>query len=287
MMKTLHAMAAVAAALLVASRVTSGLAIMNGSPDFEGHPSVGALVFDLDGSGPIPWAGLCSGSVIARDAFLTAAHCLDEISSPVLRWGVTLEGGAPGDPVILPLSFELDQLPFVRVLKPLTVVTATAVHVHPLFAEGHPRANDLAVLLFPDSTFAGVQPVELPVSGQLDRQWMSGELANRLYTLVGYGAELRQGDGGIGFVVRGYRQIAAAPFQSLTPRWLRLQSTDASTGQGGLCRGDSGSPYLDGLTAMALHSNAGSHVCAGGASTGTRLDTQEAREFLSRFVDWE
>ena len=51
-MKTLHAMAAVAAALLVASRVTSGLAIMNGSPDFEGHPSVGALVFDIDGSGP-------------------------------------------------------------------------------------------------------------------------------------------------------------------------------------------------------------------------------------------
>lgn len=276
--------AALVAALLVLFRVAPGLAIINGEPDLDGHPAVGALVFDLDGNGPLPWAGLCTGSVIGDDAFLTAAHCIDEISSPLLRWGVTLEGGAPGDPAFQPLSFELGQLPFVRVLKPLTVVEAATVEVHPLFGQGHPRANDLAVLIFPEATFADVQPVDLPVPGQLDQQWMTGDLANRMYTLVGFGADLRQGDGGISFVAHGYRQVAAAPFQALTPRWLRLQTTEASTGQGGLCRGDSGSPYLDGNTAMALHSGAGSEVCAGGASNGTRLDTPEALEFLSQFV---
>jgi hypothetical protein len=127
--------------------------------------------------------------------------------------------------------------------------------------------------------------VELPAVGRLDSLWAEGNLSARMLTLVGYGADLVHSGESVTFLVRGYRETATAPVQTLTPQWLRLQVTVEATGGGALCRGDSGSPYLDGNVALAIHSGDASHVCMGGVTNGTRLDTQTARDFLSRFLD--
>jgi len=53
-------------------------AITNGAPDGNGHPQVGALLAQQaypDGT----WAA-CSGTLIAPNVFLTAAHCDEGVS---------------------------------------------------------------------------------------------------------------------------------------------------------------------------------------------------------------
>src|SRR5688572_21394469 len=50
---------------------SSGEAITYGEPDGNNHPNVGALIFIDDGVA-FPY---CSGTLIAPDVFLTAAHC--------------------------------------------------------------------------------------------------------------------------------------------------------------------------------------------------------------------
>ena len=52
--------------------VTPVLAITFGEPDYDGHPNVGAMIVqEPDGVKYL----YCSGTLIAPDVFLTAAHC--------------------------------------------------------------------------------------------------------------------------------------------------------------------------------------------------------------------
>ncbi len=63
---------------------TTALAIDGGIPDGNAHPNVGMLGFDVDGAGPTPPLGICTGSVISDRALLTAAHCIE---TPLVRPG--------------------------------------------------------------------------------------------------------------------------------------------------------------------------------------------------------
>ncbi len=83
------------------------------------------------------------------------------------------------------------------------------------------------------------------------------------------------------YFVRGFRQTATAPFRALTARQLHLQGADTS-GQGGLCLGDSGSPQFLGSSnvAVSLLSAVG-ETCR--EIVAQRLDTPAERRFLSRF----
>jgi hypothetical protein len=51
--------------------VDNASAITYGEPDGNGHPNVGALI-RTSGGVTFPY---CSGTLIASDLFLTAAHC--------------------------------------------------------------------------------------------------------------------------------------------------------------------------------------------------------------------
>ncbi|HZD53439.1 MAG TPA: hypothetical protein VE175_10340, partial [Woeseiaceae bacterium] len=94
---------------------------------------------------------------------------------------MTLQPGSPGDPVVLPGIFP-DDFPF-PILAPVTY--ADDVFMHPRFGEGQLRANDVAVLIFPEGTFAGVTPVELPSERQLDALAFQGGLRGQDFTLIG------------------------------------------------------------------------------------------------------
>ena len=67
------------AAVAMAALVTAGSAsaITNGQHDGNAHPNVGAMMAFDDPSQPNTLQELCSGTLVAPQVFLTAAHCTD------------------------------------------------------------------------------------------------------------------------------------------------------------------------------------------------------------------
>jgi len=270
---------------LLASLPSQSLAIGGGSPDGNGHPNVAFIGFDLDGpGGPLPPFALCTCFVASDSVLITAAHCIEV--APDASWAVTLQPGSPGDPIYTPGLYP-DDFPF-PIIVPVTY--ADEVHMHQNYGEGQIRANDVAVLIFPEGTFAGVTPVTLPSELQLDALAAQGGLLGQDFTLVGYG--------GIPFdrptepvFEPGYREVASAPFQALMPVSLILQGTPEATGAGFICAGDSGGPQFLGDSNLAVSLVGGINLnvlrgepCGTGAQFFQRLDTPIIREFLGQYV---
>lgn len=263
----------------------------NGEPDGNGHPNVGLIGFDLDGSeGPLPPFAICTSFVVSESVLVTAAHCIEV--APGAGWAVTLEPGSPSEPVAVPGTYP-DDFPFPIIPS---VVYAEEVVMHPRFGEKRSRANDVAVLLFPDGTFAGVEPAELPREGELDAWGAHGGLGEQSFTLVGYGTfplihpvtdEIDRSTQKR--ISNGYRHVASAPFQALTPESLVLQVTQEATDAGFTCAGDSGGPQFFGASDLAVSLVGGPTNQGGICGTGTRylqrLDTPVIREFLGEYVD--
>src|SRR5688500_5690463 len=63
---------AVAVAALLLAAAVPAFAITYGTPDGNAHPFVGSIVVDIPGQGLFQ---ACSGTLIAANVFLTAAHC--------------------------------------------------------------------------------------------------------------------------------------------------------------------------------------------------------------------
>lgn len=273
--------------LLVAG-ATPAAAIVGGTPDGDAHPNVGLLAFDVDGTGPTPPFAICTGTVISDRAFLTARHCIEPPLVPLppgVTWAVTLEAGSPSAPLAPGGTFPDDYPACCGLTIPESkIARATGVVLHPDFEPGFVPGtgaptvgrHDVAVVLFPAGTFAGVEPVRLARRGALDHLRPAGRRRGPQFTLVGYGAEIRDG----AFYAHGYRKAARAGFLDLTDNWLMLSGRT-----GAPCYGDSGSPqFLGGsdIQVALLHDTSG--VCAG-TSYSQRLDTPSEREFLERFVD--
>ena len=279
MRKLVLATLATSIALLAAGPAA---AVDEGVPDGNGHPNVGLLTFDVDGPGETPPFALCTGFVVSESVFVTAAHCIAALPEGV-QWGVTLAPGGPGEPVFAP-GFLPDDFPF-AVSAPVT--PALGAVVHPEHRVGWREANDVAVVRFPEGTFAGVTSVDLPEAGLLDRLAAAGGLHGESFTLVGYGTEKQQNNGPPRLYAAGYRQTAQAPFQALTPMHLRLQLTTGASVGGGLCAGDSGSPQFlgDSNLAVSLLTNSNLSDSCGGAQAMERLDTPAVRAFLGQYVE--
>lgn len=267
------------------STVTPALGAWGGEPDGDGHPMVGAIYADFDGSGQVTWdESFCSGSYAGpsadgqSDVFLTAAHCLAWLPDEGVE---TVHVSFDTDPQ------ETDGIP--------EGLIATSVFVWDE-RYGHDSANeyDSGVVLLPAGSVVGITPVQLPPLGYLDDLRASGELKGMLFEMVGYGvvpicwgtddppepcapaAWLYGYD--------GTRKTSQTPVKGLTQAWLLFNMNTNASGLGGVCYGDSGSPqFVPGTTMIVSTTTGGDSVCRA-HNLNYRLDTPGAREFLGRYL---
>jgi hypothetical protein len=242
--------AGVTAALALAAAAPAA-AITNGVPDGNGHPNVGGLVSPTQYSDGT-WL-YCSGTLIAPNIFLTAAHCGEDGE----RVSVTFDTAyAAGDKVYAG-TFEAD----------------------PLYNQSQSDPHDIAVVVL-DKDVRGITPARLPEAGSLSR--LSG---SQRFTSVGYGAyEVTNGPGGHQYLYDDVRMVATGTLNASNPAWLRI-SMNPSTGNGGTCYGDSGGPNFLGTTGiLAASTITGDAVCRA-TNVVYRLDTESARAFLSEYVE--
>jgi secreted trypsin-like serine protease len=243
---------ALAGALLVSLvAAPAATAITNGVPDGEGHPSVGGLVAPEqypDGT----WI-YCSGTLIAPDVFLTAAHCGEDGERVRVTFDTAYEAGDR----TYAGTFEAD----------------------PLYGGSQSDPHDIAVVVL-DRPVRGITPAQLPEAGSLSTLAM-GEA----FTSVGYGAyEVTNDPGGHQFLYDDVRMVATGTLNSVNNAWLRI-SMNPSTGDGGTCYGDSGGPnFLGDTDIVAAITITGDAVCRA-TNVDYRLDTASARAFLDDFLE--
>jgi hypothetical protein len=281
MRKTLIAVAITTAIGL--SIMPTVAAITFGEPDGNRHPNVGAMLVDFGGD-VVPF---CSGSLIAPDVFLTAAHCIvgaeqiadEEEVEP--RFLVSLDSVLGEFPEG---EFEIGGF---KLADGVTLLPGEPVFDERFGTGGASRPFDIAVILL-DTDVSGIQPVELPTEGFLSELKAQHDLTNQTYAAVGYGSVREDFTGGFDQILNDavLRRFATQSALNLQKQWLLL-SMNPNTGSGGTCYGDSGGPhFIDSIdpNLQVSITITGDAVCKATDLT-YRLDTPEAREFLSRFVD--
>lgn len=263
--------------LLLTGYIAPGHAMIGGEPDFE-RPSVGTLVTLMPFLPGNPLQPICTATLISPEVAVTAGHC---------TYLIHLLG--------LPAWVSFDQ----QFSENSELIPATAI-THPSSSEsGNPNdvsgvdgdSFELRVLLLAESV-TDRSPAVLPSAAQLDtlkreRQLVSGTP----FTLVGYGA--------FGFMdgfpaFDGQRRAAEVPFTTSRKEAAQFSAPFASPSA---CFGDSGGPNflaVDGqqiLTSVTwwlgpgpLAAPSASGMQCFGWHRAYRLDTPQAREFLSHFV---
>lgn len=258
---------------------TPASAITNGEPDGGRHPSVGIIAYGTPAGSFIN--PLCSGTLVAPDVFLTAAHCVARLETLtaqgfLIRAWVTFDEFYPPD----------------RNPGPSNWIPVMEWHSHP---DSSPPDcvvchHDLGILILDLAHKPpGVQmppPLALPPLGLLDDLMLRNDLHGQRFPVVGYGLGRSfppPGPTTFTSVFDLSRKVATSEFLSLAPEFLYL-SQNPNTGDGGTCSGDSGGPNLLGDTDIVAGVTSGGDIPCRAMGSATRTDTEDAREFLGQFM---
>lgn len=245
-------------------QVQSKAAIQGGEPTGDARfANVGALLVNRGSAALDANDAVCTGSLIAPDIFLTAAHC-------VVGW--------PGN-----VQFHVSFASFLN-SPAATFIAATGWVRDPRYGHDMAHLHDLALVFLPAGSTAGITPVKLPTAGALDALAAKGGLSKTMFVNVGYGVRANR-TGIPRFGYDGRRNMSLSEFMALQPTWLGLLMNAAATGEGGDCYGDSGGPkFIDGdHTVIYATVTTGDRNCRA-TTWDWRLDTREAREFLGNYV---
>jgi len=216
---------------------------------------------------PGEWFDYCSGTLVADNVVLTAAHCTDFLG--------------PGD---LRVSFEVDPN------GGSTYYYADQIVVHPDWFTAPPcRGNSKRCYLAPpredialvwlSENVAGVTPAPVAGAGYLDAL----DLTSESFTVVGYGVDdfikgniisphsIAVVDG-----VRSYRHVTAITEHDAFPdRFVKITQS--------LCFGDSGGPLFHDGTVVAIDTWTFSPRCEG-PNLSYRVDAPTAQAFLDKYL---
>jgi len=162
--KRLIFLAVAVAALLAAG---SAFAITGGQRDGNAHLNVGAMMAFDDPSAPTTLQEVCSGTLVAPQVFLTAAHCTDFLLNDL---GTT--------DVWVTFNTNSAEGPYI----PGSMVQNPEYNGKPA-----QNGNDIAVILL-DSAPEGITPANLPPVGLFDAMKADKTLTqSSAFTAVGYG----------------------------------------------------------------------------------------------------
>lgn len=249
-------------------------AITNGESDGNRHPNVGAVVALYEGE----YWRQCSGSLMSETQFLTAAHCINWIGA----FGLPLSD--------LFVTFDED---LIRQddgsVQPAHLIGVSDLDWHPAFRTSMAKGyNDVGVVTLA-APVTDIEPVDLPDVGFLSGQAASGDLRGHVFVNVGYGVQSQTksllNPQSVWFF-DGHRSMSTSPFMALTPYFLKLLTTHAATGMGGIGWGDSGGPHFFSDDPTDPDYNLVVAVTAAGdpslmaLSENTRLDIPVVHEWL-------
>ncbi len=242
----------------------------------------------------------CSGSLIAKRAFLTASHCLTGGFNP-FQYGIAAFG------VAFPSRLVDTGDPFNPKLPDGEPVYRGTVVLYPGAEQNKPEdfAREAEWLEYPDLAVVvleqpvrGITPVVLPPVGWVEKH--TSVLGRTLTGFAGYGVtNVDPFFGNPGMIDWGIRRFGTTRYSGHTPT-VAFLDPEPSTG----CFFDSGGPAFasDATTTSQLPTKVGMQygftrwfefystddqgrmVCAGKTGVG-RLDTQAAHDFLAPFLD--
>jgi Trypsin len=241
MLRTLATLGAVAALML--SSIAPAAAITGGTADGPGHPNVGLIIF-YSAEGRFR----CSATLVAPTIVLTAAHCT---TGTLGRTGVTFESViAETQPSVSPFPKAADPAAGYTAaeLTDAGLLSGTA-YTHPHYSDFTDLRtwNDVGVIVL-DKAVENINPALLPPRDFLDA-FAQPILNSTLFTVVGYGTEVRKADSGPQKPTpENYpliRRVTTSPGQKLMTQVLQLNGNiNDVRGGGGTCFGDSGGPVF-------------------------------------------
>jgi V8-like Glu-specific endopeptidase len=269
------ALAAGTSALLLTT-ATPATAVIGGTTDTTNiYQNVGGLQILFDGE----WFDFCSGTLVAPDVVLTAAHCTDFFTNDV------------GDPDSFgPDDWRVTFDPTPDETSTYYVADHFVVHPDWLATEVGPGGGnskmsflkdgkeDVALVYLAEEV-AGVTPAPVADLGYLDAL----DVTEETFTVVGYGTdEYITGSAASPMAItvydgnRSYRDVTAINDQDLFPdRFLKHTKST--------CFGDSGGPVFHDGTLVAVNAWTFSYRCDG-PNFGYRLDSAVAQGFLDLYL---
>lgn len=270
-MKRLLVMVAMVVLALCAD-VPRAAAVTWGSPDGQGHPYVGLLVFDVGGRP----AWRCSGTLLSPTVMVTAGHCTFGTSGGRVWFDSDVGAGRPGN-----------GYPFAGG----SGVEFSAIHTHPQYLDNAFYLYDVGVVILS-------QPVPMGLYGALPQIGVLDQLSTRrgqqpqLFNPVGYGI---QGivpnpntiDAALVRYVGDVMLVSTKGTQGVPAGTSVLMSNHpGSKASGGTCFGDSGGPIFlgGGSNTLVAVTSFGINANCVGTGGGYRIDTVDDQAFILQFL---
>ena len=265
-----------ASAALLLTTTAPATAVIDGTTDTTNRfPNVGGLQILFEGE----WFDFCSGTLVAPNIVLTAAHCTDfftnEVGDPDTfgpdDWRISFEADPDEDSTY----YYADHFVIHPDWLATTVGPGGGNSKHSFLKEG---LEDIA-LVFLTEDVTGITPA--PVADA--DYWDALDPLQEIFTVVGYGTdEFITGSAASPKAItvydgaRSYRDVTLITTHDLFPdRFFKVTA--------GVCFGDSGGPMFHEGTVVALNTWTFSYRCDG-PNLEYRLDSEQAQEFLDAYL---